>query len=502
MRSTVSVVGCLAAVLVCAPMSSAATLAATPLNFGAVFNSAQGGDTILLASGDYGRFPGGSKPSTVTIMPQSGATPVMDVDFNPASFIRLEGLTIRDLDIAGNTNNVTVANSRVTGGTVIRTEAMNGANVVLDRNTHADIDVCNGCYEGRITLPGKGPTPSGVTIRNSLFSGGNADGIQNGSRGTQIVGNEFVNIRESNGVHTDAIQLYGSSSTLVHGNWIHATSSGIRAPDGMDHEIIQHNVIQPGNHPFALEVGSDDGSIIRHNTLPDGACSFNLRCGIIAIGSKPSDDAGRGTIVKDNILGEVSVGGGNGAATIAEQDYNLIANGPLRGSHDLRGKPTYLGGSAPATFVGFELANGSLGSSNASDGTDRGAAIAPLNTPGSPPVTTPGAVAPGVTAPLAGPSVKLSVRRRVTWRQLRRGLRVRVTSPVRVRVAFRLAGKGAKRSILRRKRTMRAGTRNFLLKPRRARLGRRRARTLVLSVTVTDGAGAATRLQRTIRVRR
>ena len=495
MRLARSVIGCLAVGLACASGAQAATLEATPSSLASVFSSSQGGDTIMLAPGDYGRFAGGSKSSTVTLKPQAGASPAMDVEFAGASNVRLEGLTIGDLEISGSTRDVSVAGSRFTGFAVIRTSEMSNANVVLDGNTHADINTCGGCYEGRITLPGKGSSPSGVTIRNSLFRGGNADGIQNGSRGTSIIGNEFVDIYESAGNHTDAIQLYGSSNTLVRGNWIHRTSTGIMAPDGADHEVIEHNVIAPGGYPFAITLSSDDGSIVRHNTLPDGACSFNLRCGLIAMGPKSGLPAGRGTVIKDNIFGKISID--SGSATTAENDYNLIADDAPHGAHDRRGRPTYVGGSAPGTFAGFKLADRSLGSDNASDGTDRGAAIGI--------VTSLRASRPsGGARPTGrrGAGTKLSVRRRVSWRRLRRGLRVRVTSPVRARVTFVLRRKSAKRAILRRTRTMRAGTRSFLLRPRRARLGRRRAMRVVLTVRLTDGSGGATRLRRTIRVRR
>ena len=485
--------------LLWAPSAGAATRAATPASLAGVFDRAQGGDTILLAPGDYGRFSGGAKRSAVTIRPAARAQASIDVDWSSAANVHLRGMTIEDLDISGSTHDVSVAGSRFTGHVVIRTEQMNNANVVLDGNTHIDIDSCGSCYEGRISLPGKGPNPSGVTIRNSVFRGGNADGIQNGSRGTSIIGNEFVDIHESAGVHTDAIQLYGSAQTLIRGNWIHDTASGIMAADSADHEVIEHNVIDPGGYPFAITLWSDNGSIVRHNTLPDGACDFNLRCGILTLGAKSSDDPGQGTIVKDNILNEVTIG--SGSASIAEQDYNLIGNDGLPGAHDLRGRPAYSGGSAPATLLGFKLADSSRGRRNASDGTDRGAAIGVV-----------GPNAPGIAAPVAGaapagqrargPAAKLSVRRRVSWRRLRRGLRVRVTSPVPARVALGLRRKGAGRAMLRRTRAMRAGTRRFLLRPRRARLGRRRAMRIVLTVTVTDGAGAATRLRRTIRVRR
>ena len=497
--------GGLVVLLVCASSAGASSRSAAPSTLGDVFASARGGDTIVLAAGDYGRFSGGAKSSTVTIKPEAGATASMDVDLRSASQLRVEGMTIGDLDISDSSRDVTFAGNRITGHVVIHTEQMNNANVVLDGNSHIDINACGSCYEGRITLPGKGPNLSGVTIRNSLFRGGNADGIQNGSRGTAIVNNEFVDIHESGGVHSDPIQLYGSAQTLVRGNWIHDTSTGIMAPDGADHEVIEHNVIDPGGYPYAITLWSDDGSIVRHNTLPDGACDFNLRCGILTLGSKSGQSAGRATVIKDNILGEVTVG--DGSAAIAEQNYNLIGDDSPVGASDARGRPKYVGGAAPATLMGFKLATGSPGRNNASDGTDRGAAIGAVA--GGPGAPTPGAPAPGAPTPGAGslvtgsgPAAKLSVDRRVTWRQLRRGLRVRVTSPVRARVTLGLRRKGTKRAMLRRTRTMRAGRRTFLLRPRAARLGRRRTMKVVLTVRVTDGAGAATRLRRTIRVRR
>ena len=60
----------------------------------------------------------------------------MAVSFNPASNLRLEGLTITGAELAGTTRDVTIANSRFTGMTVIRTGQMANANVVLDNNTH------------------------------------------------------------------------------------------------------------------------------------------------------------------------------------------------------------------------------------------------------------------------------------------------------------------------------------------------------------------------------
>ena len=135
------------------------TSTATPATFASVWSPAQGGDRILLAAGSYGEFTGAaSKASTVTILPQPGASASMSLAFNGASNIRVEGLTITDLTFQGPTRNVTVANSTFTGQAVIRTDQMVNANVVLDGNTHANISVggCGDCYEGRIQVAGAG----------------------------------------------------------------------------------------------------------------------------------------------------------------------------------------------------------------------------------------------------------------------------------------------------------------------------------------------------------
>jgi Bacterial Ig domain/Right handed beta helix region len=387
--------------------AEAATLNATPANFASVFASAQGGDTILLAAGSYGSFRGGSKPSMVTITPQPGATATMSVAFNPASFIRLDGLTIGDATLEGATRNVTIANSRFTGSVVIRTNQMANANVLFDGNTHVGITVCESCYEGRITLPGSsGPSASGVVIQHSLFSGGNSDGIQNGSNGTQIIGNEFMNLDQGdpNVAHTDPIQLYGSRNSVVRGNYIHDTASGIMSGDGTDHELIEHNVIlRTGNAPIIL--GPDDGSVVRHNTLMgtlrvcaggSGACN----------GSAPSS----GTVVKDNVVTTLFTNAAPGnPATYAEEDYNLINSrdgGPAAGAHDITGKPTFVGGVTPTTFAGFELAASSKGKGNASDGTDRGANVTGVTVgPGGGGPAPGGGAGPGTSTPAidAGP---------------------------------------------------------------------------------------------------
>jgi Right handed beta helix region len=259
-RRGATVIAILAVLALGAAPAAADELPANPGNFRAVFSSAQPGDVVVLAAGDYGTFTGAMKPGVVAIRPAPGATAEMRIQFRGASNISVEGLTLRGIELSrSSTRNITVRNSTITGQTVMRTGELQNANILFDRNVHGSWDKCNGCGEGRVWLPQRTSQPSGITIQNSRFGpGGDSDGIQNGSNGTRILNNEFVGIRqvENGAAHADAIQLYGSSNTVVRGNWFHGVSVGIMAPDGAEHEIIEDNVIQ-STSPYAIQLGSD-----------------------------------------------------------------------------------------------------------------------------------------------------------------------------------------------------------------------------------------------------
>ena len=298
----------------------------------------------------------------VTVRPRVPGTVTMSLELTGSDGVGVEGVVIPEATIAGSSRHIRVAHSRFTGPALIRADSMVDADIVFERNRHPDIDVCDGCFEGRLHITGEAGKPAGITIRGSRFGpGGNADGIQTGGNGVRIIGNEFVGIRASQGVHTDAIQLYGSRGTVIRGNWIHDTATGIVAPDGADHEVIENNVIEPGSYPFAISIGSDNGSRIRHNTLPGGACAFNLSCGIVSLGGKEGDTPGRGTIVRDNLLSELSVDSG---AMVLEERGNLLASDRLM--------PWFAGGTEPKSWKGFLLADASPGKAAASDGSDVG----------------------------------------------------------------------------------------------------------------------------------
>lgn len=362
---------------------SSCTVQASTANFASVFKSAGSGAVICLAAGKYGTFNGALKSGMVTIRPQDGVAAsqvTMTINFNPASNITIDGVTVLTDSLIGNsqTKHITIKNSDFPGQITLNASELANADVLFDHNVHHDFNATDN-REGRIFVPNANDSTQtvGVTIQNSQFVNGNSDGIQNGATGLQILNNEFkgiVQVDNQAGVHADSIQLLGSKNTLISGNYFHNDEDGIMCADGCDHETIKNNVFAITNSPFAITLLSDNGSSITHNTFPDAACSFNQRCGKIMVGNKSGDAASKGTILKDNILNSTADSNGNpSVAGLAQEDYNLFAGQQKNaGSHDITGKPTYSGGTNPNTYAGYTLASGSLGKGNASDGTDRG----------------------------------------------------------------------------------------------------------------------------------
>jgi hypothetical protein len=350
-----------------APAPPRCDVNATPASLDDVLDAAPAGQSICLAAGDYGSFGGASKDGPVTVRAVPGVVARMRLGFSNASNLVLDGLTISGATLSGSTRDVTIRNSAFSGPVTIR--GLANANVVLDHNTHLNIDAGGQTSSpARIHLSYSGSTHSGVTIQNSLLAGGDSDGVQTGV-GVNIINNEFRDILQGGSNHTDAIQLLGAAGSVIRGNYIHHSATGIVAYDGLTRATIERNVVQlPGRRPWGIELYSDDSSIVRHNTLAHGSCDFNLPCGIISITRKSQDDAGHGTVVIDNIATQISVQSGS---TIAERHHNLLRQGAQAG--DLIGVPAFVGGATPAAFAAFQLTPISPGVNAASDGTNVGA---------------------------------------------------------------------------------------------------------------------------------
>jgi hypothetical protein len=324
------------------------------------------GDVICLAAGNYGTFTGTNK--AITIREQDGAAATLnDLQFAAGDTgFTLDGLSIDGGRFGAGATNISIRNSAFTSHLTIN-GVLNG-NILLDHNSYLNINAASDTPPARIHLSYGCDGVSGVTISNSLLAYGDADGIQTGC-GVTILNNEFRDISQSGPNHTDNIQMVGSSGTVIRGNWIHSTTAettqGISAYDGIDHAVIEDNVVDIRR--FAgIELYSDDGSIVRHNTLvyyPAG-CYGSLECGKIDINRKSADDAGRNTVVQDNVATEITVQNGS---TLAKRDHNLLRQSV--GSGDTLGTPTFVGGGG---WAGFRLAANSAGKHAASDGLDVG----------------------------------------------------------------------------------------------------------------------------------
>ena len=339
------------------PAFAPCTATATPATFGAQFAAAQPGQTLCLASGSYGNWAGGAKAGQVTVRGADGASASLGLAFSAASNLLLQNLTITGGDISGGSRNVTVANSSFTGLLLIETQSAN-ANIVLNANTHVDLDADPNGLPARVTVWAHG-TPSGVTIANSLFKGGDADGVRPDSDDVQVIGNEFADIVDRGANHADPIQFYGAKRAVVRGNYFHNANGNISAyimqADGGEGNVITDNVFGAGpGVTDGITLLSDNGTVIAHNTFQPGTCDFNVPCGMVSLGNKSGDPVSRGTVIRDNVF--AGIGGGAGTYTA---DHNLT-----------RPAPVFVG--PVNTYAGFRLAAGSAGKGAASDGLDIG----------------------------------------------------------------------------------------------------------------------------------
>ena len=172
-------------------------LNATPTDFASQVSAATSGQMICLATGNYGTWSGTNKG--ITLRNAEGATPSMRFAFGSgdANFV-IDGVSNAGGRIDGGVSNVVVRNSAF--NTCMFFSGSNSG-VVFDGNTHLDIDAT--CHNARLHMGG-----SGVTVKNSLMSGGDSDGAFIASDGVTLEGNRIVNVCEGpTGNHTDGIQF-------------------------------------------------------------------------------------------------------------------------------------------------------------------------------------------------------------------------------------------------------------------------------------------------------
>jgi hypothetical protein len=376
--------------------SAACDFNATSSNFSTQLAAAAPGQTICLATGNYGTFNGMTKTSPgVTLTAAPGATPTMALWFgtttSPASWLILDNITIAGGNINGPANNITFRNSHFTDKLTIWQNAknnscsgcpaLNNSNIVFD-NDLFDMSANQagvGGYEGRIQIIGSGndPVPAGVTIKNSKLTTGCADGIQIGGGGYGVTigpNNEFYNLLQGScGPHIDSIQFVGTDPTgpVITGNYFHDNTTGIIGYDYANDATITNNVLKSIAADGTAIAGNATGTI-SHNTLINN----ELSCGVTH----------QGNVCHSAFINNIATGfylDGGGAGAPSALDFNLCTKASCPsgyGTHNLTGTPTYVGGTSPTTYSAFPLTSSSIGHNAANDGNDIGINVANVAT--------------------------------------------------------------------------------------------------------------------------
>lgn len=347
------------------PPPPACDLNASPSSFAAQVNAAAAGQTVCLASGNYGTWSGTNK--AIVVKAADGAAPQMKINLGSGdgSFV-LDGMVGMGGDIGNGAVDVTIRNSAFTDVLDIAGGSTDG--IVLDGNTHNWNVASSGGANAKIylenSLTGTLAAPS-VTIRNSQIKNGDLDGIHfGGGSGYLILNNVFDNLCDRGVNHTDNMQFDTSVTREVRiaGNYVHAPAGcgtqGITSYDhGTNGVLIENNVVDI-RRPWAIELYADVGSTVRHNTLvyyPSSQCDFNTPCGRIDVNGKSGDPASTGTQLFDN-LAVVELN----RCTGCSQHHNVTSSGAV-----------YVGPTT--THNGFLLAPSSpVGRGAASDGSDAG----------------------------------------------------------------------------------------------------------------------------------
>lgn len=331
-----------------------------------LISSAANDAVICLNSGNYGtvNLTNISRTGFVTIQSASGKGATINPRVNRSNNIKFESLTISGATIENCARNIEIRGSDFTDSLGINNYSYTCTNyplnIVIDGNNVPEVGPA--FSEGRIDIRDKdgGQGNMGVTISNNYISGGClSDGVQvtGGASGVTITGNHFDNIIQTSGPepkpHCDAIQFYGSgNNNSIIGNWFRNCSSVLQNAEASDNTILRNNVFQNGYNSFNSDFGGT--MVIEHNTIYNQGTIFRVGPNATAT-------------IRDNLFIGGNIGGFH-----TDTCFNCTI------SNNLKGNPTFVGGSNPNSFDSFSdwaLAPGSFGKNAGTDGKDIGVII-------------------------------------------------------------------------------------------------------------------------------
>lgn len=377
---------------------------ATTANFATQVAATNPGQTLCLASGDYGTFNGVSKSSPgITIREQDGATATFStINMKTgAQWFTVDGIDFTYGEVCGPANNITIRNAIAHRGVQFNpgpgpsrnnvcssAPAMSNSNVVLDNlDFPFDAAGCTGnnptCQgaEGRVMFNfGDTSAMAGITIKGSRFHGNCADGIQftgtGAGRGVTIGGggadhNEFDNILQGGcAPHADSIQICdGGSFLTVSGNYIHDNSTGLVGFCGASPSnfVFTKNVLEGLTASGGLCIGNSNGSVVEHNVFDVNAHTY--------LCNNQSGSADDDIVWWNNVQAANPTVQDAGTYASGSPNYNYCFSGATcAGANSLNGAPapTFVGGTSPTTYAGYFLSSGTRGTSAASDGLSMG----------------------------------------------------------------------------------------------------------------------------------
>lgn len=339
---------------------------------------AAGGDTIQLATGNYGdfSFSGKTFSSEVTIISQDASKPAtfntmslssvgnltidsIFVDFTPTaeSLDHHSGLRVRD------GTNITITNSVFEGGVspvdgllIGRGIAvLGGENIVITNNDvsqfrrgilTSDIDGLNVSYnhvhENRTT------TLSGGDVRNVLIEGNHLESSSPNNFGGAGDHGDFIHY------WTMPDQVGPSTNFVIRNNFIEqGTGTGLLGiyldnnsnPQGFTKVLIENNVIHNSNGQ-GMRLEDVNGGIVRNNTLLQSTGDYHTAPRIRV------EDGSKNIVLENNIVSNTTVGKGfdNAAAN------NIVERGTIVVQHDSAAEPNYVG----KLFANLPISNGNL----------------------------------------------------------------------------------------------------------------------------------------------
>ena len=260
--------------------------------------------------------------------------------------------------ITNGASNITIADSAFMSALVVT--GLANAKITLNGDTFYNLDNPNCAGQpARVHLAYHSTTPSGVTVANSMFSGGDTDGIETGAPLT-IRDNVFWNISSpsSDCNHTDSIQGINSTGVVVVGNLFYNDYDGAVDFDDSTGWTVTDNACYDIDRGACITLYADLNSVVEHNAAGPGLAALELN-------HKSGHRLGSGTVFQNNVGGLA----GTDTSTLAGNTNNLYAGAT---SPNINGRPTFFGGSSPTTWPGFELTAHSAGHLAATDGTNVG----------------------------------------------------------------------------------------------------------------------------------